>query len=177
MDDEPYRRKKFIQTILNFWKPLIDSSFARINIKYNTTEQYQKDSRFASGGTSNSFTLGFVPSYWEVGDEVTVLSGNGAGQIRHIASISGTTITVDESLFGGASYDTTSYILLSKFKKIAVIKGSDNKEAVNKFLKFTARSKKLQLKIEIWSPSGFTGQWDLGIADISTVYVPDRIIK
>lgn len=177
LDDEPYRRKRFIQTILNFWKPLVDNSFARIVVKYNITEQYQRESRYASGGTSNSFTLSFVPSYWEVGDEVTVLSGGGASQIRHIKSISGTTITVDEPLYGGASYDATSYLLLSKFKKIGEIKGSENKEIVNKLMRFNARSKKIQLKIEIWSNSGFTGEWDMGIADISTVYIPDRIIK
>ncbi|MBI3421209.1 MAG: hypothetical protein HY006_04035 [Candidatus Sungbacteria bacterium] len=177
LDDEPYRRKRFIQSLLNFWKPLVDNSFARIVLKYNITEQYQRDSRYASGGTSNTFTLGFVPSYWEVGDEVTVLAGNGAVQIRHIQSISGTTLTVDESLYGGASYDSTSYLLLTKFKKIGVIKGNENKEAVNKMLRFNARSKKIQLKIEIWSNAGFTGEWDMGIADISTVYIPDRIIK
>lgn len=177
LDDEPFRRKRFIQTILNFWKPFVDSSLARVIVKYNITEQYQRDSRYASGGTNNSFTLSFAPAYWEVGDEVTVLSGNGAGQIRHIKSISGTTFTVDESLQGGASYDTSSYLLLSKFKKIGEIKGNENKEIVNKLLRFNTRSKKIQLKIEIWSPSGFIGEWDMGISDISTVYVPDRIIK
>lgn len=177
LDDEPYRRKRFIQTIINFWKPFVNSSFARVIVKYNITEQYQRDSRYASSGTNLSFTLGFVPSYWEVGDEVSVLSGGGAGQIRHIKSISGTTITVDETLYGSASYDSTSYILLSKFKKIGEVKGSTEPDIVNKLIRFNARSKKIQLKIEIWSPSGFTGQWDMGIADISTVYIPDRIIK
>ena len=43
LDDEPYRRKRFIQMILNFWKPLVDSSFARVVVKYNITEQYQTE--------------------------------------------------------------------------------------------------------------------------------------
>jgi hypothetical protein len=67
--------------------------------------------------------------------------------------------------------------LLSSFKKIATLKGSDYPLAVNKLLRFNARSKKIQFKIEIWSPSGFIGEWDMGISDISTVYIPDRIIK
>jgi hypothetical protein len=112
-----------------------------------------------------------------MGDEVSVLSGNGAGQIRHIKSISGTTITVDESLQGGASYDSSSYILLSKFKKIGEVRGDTEPDIVNKLMRFNTRSKKIQLKIEIWSPSGFTGEWNMGITDISTVYIPDRIIK
>jgi len=177
LDDEPFRRKRFIQSIINFWKPIVDSSNARVIVKYNITEQYQRDVRFVSSGTSTTFTLSFVPAYWEVGDEVSVLSGNGAGQIRHISAISGTTITVDEFLQGGASYDSTSFVLLSKFRKIGEIKGSTEPEIVNKLLRFNARSKKIQLKIEVWSPSGFTGEWNMGIADISTVYVPDRIIK
>ena len=44
-------------------------------------------------------------------------------------------------------------------------------------MRFNARSKKIQFKIEIWSCTGYIGEWDMGIADISTVYVPDRIIK
>ena len=177
LDDEPFRRKRFIQSVINFWRPFVNSSLARVIVKYNITEQYQKDTRFASSGTSNSFVLSFVPTYWEVGDEVSVLSGNGAGQIRHIKSISGTTLTVDESLQGGANYDSSSYILLSKFKKIGEVRGDTEPDIVNKLMRFNTRSKKIQLKIEIWSPSGFIGEWNMGISDISTVYIPDRIIK
>ncbi|MDP3793472.1 MAG: hypothetical protein Q8R07_01840, partial [Candidatus Uhrbacteria bacterium] len=65
----------------------------------------------------------------------------------------------------------------SSFKKIATLKGSDYPSVTNKLLRFNARSKKIQFKIEVWSPSGFTGEWEMGISDISTVYIPDRIIK
>jgi hypothetical protein len=179
LDDEPYLRKRFKQVILNFWKPLINTSFARIVIKYNTSEQYQKSTFYATGGGSTTINVSFVQSSWEVGDEVTVLSGGGAGQIRHIAAIDTVNkiLTVDETLYNGESYDSNSYIMLSSFKKIATIKGSDYPAAVNKLLRFNARSKKIQLKIEVWSPSGFVGEWDMGISDISTVYIPDRIIK
>jgi hypothetical protein len=84
---------------------------------------------------------------------------------------------VDETLYNGESYNSNSYILLSSFKKIGTIKGNENKNAVNKLLRFNARSKKIQLKIEIWSTTGYTGEWEMGISDITTVYVPDRIIK
>lgn len=181
-DDEPYRRKRFIQEVLNFWKPLIDTSFARYVVKYNTTEKYQKYAAFASGGSSTYFTVSFGISNFEVGDEVTVVAGSGAGQIRHVASIDTTLnrVYVDETLYtseSGSSYDNTSYILVTPFKKAGVIKGNDNKGAVNKLLRFNARSKKIQIKVEIWSPSGFIGEWDSGIRDMSTIYVPDRTIK
>ncbi|MDZ4244197.1 MAG: hypothetical protein U1C57_03780, partial [Candidatus Doudnabacteria bacterium] len=179
LDDEPYRRKRFIQSIINFWKPLVDNSFARVVVKYNTTEKYQKYSQYVSGGSNTYFDLSFVPSFYEVGDEITVLSGGGAGQIRHITSIDTTLkrIYVDETLYNGESYNSNSYILLSSFKKIATIKGNENKNAVNKLMRFNARSKKIQFKIEIWSTTGYTGEWEMGISDITTVYVPDRIIK
>jgi len=124
--------------------------------------------------------VSFIPSgAYEVGDEVTVLSGGGAGQIRHIAAIDTTLkrITVNEMLYNNESYNSSSYILFTPFKKIAEIKGSVDKNILNKLLRFNARSKKIQLKIEIWSTTGFTGEWDMGIADISMVYIPDRIIK
>lgn len=179
LDDEPYRRKRFIQSILNFWKPLVDSSLARIVVRYNTTEKYQKSTFFATAGGSNYFDVSFVQTAWEIGDEVSVLSGGAAGQIRNITAIDTVNkrITVDEGLFNGESYDSNSYIMLSSFKKIATLKGSDYPSVTNKLLRFNARSKKIQFKIEVWSPSGFTGQWDMGISDISTVYIPDRIIK
>lgn len=181
LDDEPYRRKRFIQSILNFYKPLVNSSFARIVVKYNVLEKYQKDFKVATAGGYDYFDLAFGWLNFEVGDEVTVLSGGGAGQIRHITSIEAIGGTrrfhMDETLYNGASYNGTSYLLLTGFKKVAVIKGSDYAGAVNKMMRFNARSKKIQMKIEIWSPSGFTGEWDMGLADISTVYIPDRIIK
>lgn len=180
LDGEPFRRKRFIQTVLNFWKPLVNNSFARIVVKYNTTEKYQSYTQYASGGSNTYFDVSFIPTgYYAVGDEVTALSGGGAGQIRHISSIDTTLkrIYVDETLYNSESYSSSSYILFTPFKKIATIKGNENVDAVNKLLRFNARSKKMQLKIEIWSTTGYTGEWDMGIADISTIYIPDRTIR
>jgi hypothetical protein len=182
-DDEPYRRKRFVQLILNLWKPLPNNSFARIVVKYNTTEKYQKYTTYAVGGSNTYFDLSYLPGYptpyFQVGDEVMALSGGGAGQIRHISSIDTSLkrIYVDETLYNGDSYGSSSYILLTPFQKIMTIKGSDTPDIVNKLMKFSARSKKIQFKIEIWSTTGYTGEWDMGLADISAVYVPDRIIK
>jgi len=44
-------------------------------------------------------------------------------------------------------------------------------------LRFNARSKKIQFKVEVWSNSGYSGEWDMGVKDVSAVFVPDRIIK
>jgi hypothetical protein len=178
-DDEPYRRKRFIQEVLNFWRPLINTPFARYVVKYNTTEKYQKYAAFATSGSNTYFNVSFGIINFEVGDEVTVVAGGGAGQIRHVKSIDTALnrVYVDETLYDSASYDNTSYILVTPFKLAGVIKGSDNPGAVNKLVRFNARAKKIQIKVEIWSPSGFTGEWDAGIRDMSTVFIPDRTIK
>lgn len=182
LDDEPYRRKRFIQSIINFMRPLPNSSAARAILKCNITERYSKKTAYIARGGYNYFELDYGWADIEVGDEVTVLMGSGASQIRHITAITdvggGTKrFTVDEWLADSATYNNTSYIMISAFKKIGEIKGSDNPNAVNKLMRFNARSKKAQIKIELRAPAGYTGEWDMGIADVSTIYVPDRIIK
>jgi len=184
LDDEPYRRKRFIQMILNLCEPLPDTKFARYDIKYNNTEKDIKGLQYVSDGTSQTFTVGIMPGGWEVGDEVMIVSGPSAGQVRHIASITGSgpyTITVDETLYYEegvtGSYRSGDYVLVTPFKRIGTIRGDEDPGVINKMFRFNARSKKIKLKIEVWSNSGYTGQWDLGLVDISTVYVPDRIIK
>jgi hypothetical protein len=178
-DNTPALRKRFSQIILNYWKQLPNNSNARFVLKYNISESYQKGTISPLSGTSSTFTLDQIQSYMEIGDEITVLSGNGASQIRHITAINTDTkvVTVDEPLSDSASYDSTSMLQVSAFKKIGTIKGSDYPGSVNRLLRFNARAKKIQFKIEIWSPSGQIGEWDMGIADITTVYIPDRSIR
>ncbi len=177
-DDEPYRKKRFNQIIFNFFRAIPNSANAKIIAKYNVCETIERTQVYANGGSSNYFTVANVPSDWEIGDEITVLAGSGAGQIRHIAAVDYTLkrITLDESLSTG-SFDSTSLIQISPFKKIAEIRGNIYPGLVNKLLRFNARAKKIFLKFEIWSPSGFVGEWDMGIANLSLIYTPDRTIK
>jgi hypothetical protein len=58
-----------------------------------------------------------------------------------------------------------------------VLGRNENVGAINKLLRFNARAKKIQIKVEIWSPSGFIGEWDMGLRDMSTIFIPDRTIK
>ncbi len=183
LDDEPYLRKRFKQMILNFFKPIPNSSFSRFEVKYNTTEQMIREVKVATGGGSDYFTLSSVSSAFEVGDEVMILAGPAAGQIRHIKSIdlAMKTIYLDETLYwiGGSQgfIQANDFVAITPFKKLGTIKGNENQGKVNKMLRFNARSKKIQFKIEIWSNSGFGGEWDMGLKDVSAVYTPDRIIK
>jgi len=183
LDNEPYLRKRWKQIILNFFKPISNSSWSRFELKYNTTEQTIREVKSVNGGGSDYFTLSSMNSSYEVGDEVIVIAGPAAGQIRHIKSIDTATNTIylDESLYyRGTSQgyiQSGDYVAVTPFKRLATIKGSENQNKVNKMLRFNARSKKIQFKIEVWSNSGYSGEWDMGLKDVSAVYVPDRIIK
>jgi hypothetical protein len=68
-------------------------------------------------------------------------------------------------------------VAITPFKRLGTIKGNENQGKVNKMLRFNARSKKIQFKVEVWSNSGYSGEWDMGVKDVSAVFVPDRIIK
>jgi hypothetical protein len=183
IDNEPYLRKRWKQMILNFFKPMPNSSFARFEVKYNISEQSIREVRVTSGGGSDYFTLSYISSAYEVGDEVMILAGVAAGQIRHIKSIDMVTKTIylDETLYyvgGSLGYiQANEYVAITPFKRLGTIKGSDNVSKVNKMLRFNARSKKIQFKIELWSNSGYGGEWDMGLRDVSAIYTPDRIIK
>ena len=91
------------------------------------------------------------------------------------------TIYLDETLYyvgGSQGYlQAGDYVAITPFKRLATIKGNENQGKVNKMLRFNARSKKIQFKIEVWSNSGYGGEWDMGLKDVSAVFVPDRIIK
>jgi len=183
LDDEPYLRKRFKQVILNFMKPMPNSSFARFEVKYNTTERWVRDMKSVSSGGPDYCILSSFPSGMEIGDEVMVITGGAAGQIRHIKSMDTVTkrIDFDETLYyvGGSQGTMASgdMVAITPFKKLGTIKGNENASAINKMIRFNARTKKIQFKVEFWSNSGFGGEWDMGLKDFSALYVPDRIIK
>ncbi|HCC13779.1 MAG: hypothetical protein UV82_C0007G0020 [Candidatus Magasanikbacteria bacterium GW2011_GWD2_43_18] len=183
VDDEPYLRKRFKQAILNFMKPIPNSSFARFEVKYNTSERWVRDMKSVNSGGSDFCILSSFPTGMEVGDEVIVTTGGAAGQTRHIKAMDTVTkrIDFDETLYYvGGSIGTMSagdMVMITPFKKLGTIKGNENSGKVNKMIRFNARTKKIQFKVEIWSNSGFGGEWDMGLKDFSAIFVPDRIIK
>ena len=183
VDDEPYLRKRFKQAILNFMKPIPNSSFARFEVKYNTSERWVRDMKSVNSGGSDFCILSSFPTGMEVGDEVIVTTGGAAGQTRHIKAMDTVTkrIDFDETLYYvGGSIGTMSagdMVMITPFKKLGTIKGNENSGKVNKMIRFNARIKKIQFKVEIWSNSGFGGEWDMGLKDFSAIFVPDRIIK
>lgn len=183
VDDEPYLRKRFKQAILNFMKPMPGSSFARFEVKYNTSERWVRDMKSVNSGGSDFCILSSFPSGMEIGDEVIVTTGGAAGQTRHIKAMDTVTkrIDFDETLYYvGGSIGTMSagdMVMITPFKKLGTIKGNENSGKVNKMIRFNARTKKIQFKVEMWSNSGSGGEWDMGMKDFSAIFVPDRIIK
>jgi len=179
-DSEPYVRKRFMQMAINLNRKLYASKDARIIIKYNTSEEYYKSIVSATSGDKISFNLSTANSAnVNVGDEVTIIDGTGSGQIRKIVSKTYNSLTtdytfiVDEELIDGLEYSSTSILQISEFTEIADINGEEFPNIINKLLKFHVRSKKIQFKIEIRNSSSS----DVGISNITTIYVTDKIIK
>ena len=165
---------------INFNRKLSASKDARIIIKYNTSEEYYKSIVSATSGDKISFNLSTANSAnVNVGDEVTIIDGTGSGQIRKIVSKTYNSLTtdytfiVDEELIDGLEYSSTSVLQISEFTEIADINGEDFPSIINKLLKFHVRAKKIQFKIEIRNSSSS----DVGISNITTIYVTDKIIK
>ena len=180
IDGGTVTRKRFMKVILNMMKELPNESQAKIVIKYCDTENINKIIKIANGGDSNYFTLTTLNSInINVGDEVQVVGGTGAGRIVNIISkeLDGNNykFTVDSS---GEAFSSTSVLLISEFKVIGEpIVGNEYFES-SKLLKFHCRAKKIRLKICLYTRSGFvSSQFDVGISDMSAILAEDKIIK
>lgn len=180
MDFSPYQYKFFRSTIINLMKPLIDSPEAKIILRANASQEYFKTSRYASRGSTNYFELDSGWTLLEVGDLVQVLSGTGSGQFRNIIRIedigSGKRkIYVDSALDGSESYSNNSYLQISEFRKVGEIVGTgENIGKLDKVFQDNIRAKKMQLMIELRSPDT---SYNVGIANVSTYYILDKIIR
>ena len=173
-------RKRFMKVILNMMKELPNTSQSKIVIKYCDTGNINKIIKIANGGSYEYFTLTILDSFYvNVGDEVQVVGGAGAGRIVNIISkeLDGNNykFTVDSS---GEAFSSTSVLLISEFKVIGEpIIGNEYFES-SKLLKFHCRAKKIRLKICLYTSSGSTdSQSNVGISDISAIFAEDKIIK
>ncbi|HAS92263.1 MAG TPA: hypothetical protein DCS12_08540 [Clostridiales bacterium] len=139
-------------------RPLGDNE--KIIIKYRTTERRglpfgSKDKQASVVGTwtdTNTFTTTLDMSLAEVGDEIEIIAGKGAGCLFHIESLtenSGTwTVNLDET-FDYAVNAETMYFYVNNFKKLAEITDT-NTAGVEYFdINLGENSKFLQLKIEL----------------------------
>ena len=172
-------RKRFMKVILNMTEKLRNTSQEKIIIKYCDTEDINKRLVTAVGGGSDYFTLEALGSTnINIGDEVQIVGGSGAGKIRNIISkeLDGTNykFTVDSSL-GTDVFSNGSLLLISEFKVIGdPIIGNEYFES-SKLLKFHCRAKKIRLKICLYTRSG--SEFNVGISDISAILAEDKIIK
>ena len=145
--------------IRTFWKRLnlafkkFENTTDKIIVKY----RIEKDKNFiGTNGIANSFTITWTDTDTftvsstvfdnaEVGDEIEITTGKGAGACAHIASISGTTpnytINLDEII---PNVSGTAYARIQNWIKLGEV--SDNSLQKTLF-KITKRSKWIQLKI------------------------------
>lgn len=139
------------------FRNLIDST-DKIVVKYRTIERsylpikLMPDSTNAVTWTSTTtFTsTNANMAYAQVGDEVSVLTGNGAGCLAHISSIvlaTGTyTVTLDEAITG-VSNGNRSGVVINNWTKLGVISYT-NTDGYQEF-PIGVNGKYLQLKIEL----------------------------
>lgn len=133
----------------------------KIIIKYRTTERLWLPFGSISGsdiktvGTwtdTDTFTTTLDMSLAEVGDEIEIVAGKGAGMLFHIASLSenaGTwTINLDET-FPNAVNAETMYFYVNNFKKLGEITKETSEGVDYKSISLDKNSKFLQLKIEL----------------------------
>ena len=179
---EPAIGKRFKKFIVNFIKQLTDSVESKVIVRYNTSEAYNKKVVTCVSGSTNYFVLGGVSALdVNVGDEVTIVNGAGAGQIRNItakeASGANWKFTVDSALSSSYEYSSATTIMIAEFFKIEPeILGSENIDATHRILRFMKRARKIQFKIEVCNPTGQTTP-KVGIANWTATFVPDVRLK
>lgn len=133
----------------------------KIIIKYRTTERLGlpvgslDNDDVPIVGTwidTDTFTTTLNMSSAEVGDEIEIVAGKGAGMLFHIASLSenaGTwTVNLDET-FPYAVNAETMYFYVNNFKKLGEIKKETSEGIDHKSVSLNKNSKFLQLKIEL----------------------------
>jgi len=109
-----------------------------------------------SAVTNTSFSLASANggNGEEVGDEVTVIGGTGAGQARHITNITGTNpyvYTIDEAW--DTNPDTNSIVEIASWKKMSEKSAITNKEKDGRVLSFSQRGIQNQIKLVLEHPS------------------------
>jgi len=140
-------------------KPLKDDE--KIIIKYRTTERIGlpfgsikgRDIRMVGTWTdTDTFTTTLDMSLAEIGDEIEIVAGKGAGMLFHISSLtnnSGTwTVNLDET-FPYAVNSETMYFYVNNFKKLGEITKETSEGIDHKSVSLNKNSKFLQLKIEL----------------------------
>lgn len=139
-------------------RPLKDNE--SIIVKYRTTEKLglpfgSFDKALALAGTwtdTNTFTTTLDMTKAEVGDEIEIVAGKGAGMLFHIESLvnnSGTwTVNLDET-FDYAVNAETMYFYVNNFKKLAEITSTETAGLEYFDVSLDKNSKFVQLKVEL----------------------------
>jgi len=179
---DPAIGKRFKMFILNFLRQLSNNASEKIIVRCNTSEKYVKKVVSVVSGSTNYFVLtGSNSLDVNVGDEVVISEGDGAGNIRNIiakeASGANWKYTVDSALSSNKEYSSSTYLAISEFFKIEPeILGSENINATHRILRFMKRSRKIQFKIEFCNPPSQT-ESKTGLANWSLAFIKDVILK
>ena len=132
----------------------------KIIVKYRTVEKldvpfgsFDKGQTLAGTWTdTNTFTTTLDMTNAEVGDEIEIVAGKGAGMLFHIESLSnnaGTwTVNLDETFIHAVANDTM-YFYVTNFKKLETITSANTSGIDHLTVSLDKNSKFLQLKVEL----------------------------
>lgn len=181
IDGNTATRKRFMQIITNLLTELPELSTAKVIIRYSESDKISKKIVKVLSGSTNYFLISISDSEdIDVGDEVCITDGQGISQIRNITKkeVSGVNykFTIDRALDNSKEFDSSTYVSISDFKLIEILSG-DTFRKDSKLSKFHFRGKRIRLKIEFCSPQTSGAGDSIGLRDISSVFVEDKIIK
>ena len=139
----PKNPSAFFQKLEVIFRNLVNST-DKIIIKYRTEEDVTLPVIRATAtiATGTTFTLSTVGGL-TVGDEVEFITGNNAGLIAHITDITGTTVTIDETMI------VTSGGSLCVFYNWTKLETINTQSINNKLLAIKKRGGWIQFKIEL----------------------------
>lgn len=151
-------------------------SNAKIYIKYRTYNTPVIPEVNVTWNSTTQFTYNSVPSdpfaNTEVGDEVTITQGPGAGDVAHITNIAilaGVyTVTLDKAITG-IQVNDTSNIIVQKFKLLKTITGGGLEQFSNAPLPISNRDIQMQIKV-VCQWSGNNELYELMVVNDSDQY-------
>lgn len=177
-------KKHFRKFFINFrYFPNTLSGF-EITVKYrlDDTEKFRMidTSSFifsVGSATATTITVGSPgdTSYFQVGDELTIVNSDGAGNIRRITDISGDVVTVDRA-FSTTPTSNSEYVV-APWRELGTANITEDADKTSKSFNFpnNAVGKKIQFKIEVRDAdnpnAGVTA-----ISDLSFTFIPKKAI-
>lgn len=144
--------KHFRKFYLNFREFPASNTSNEFVVKYrldDTTRRLNNGAAYtATGGGASTVTIAST-SALQVGDEVTIVGGPSAGDLRRITALTATEITVDRS-FTATPVNAQTKFYVERWTEIGTVNVTDDLNKTQKGFSISdAKGKRIQFKIEL----------------------------